>query len=74
MNLSDLSNVQKFEIFISSCKDVLLDRIKHACLFYFSNLVANNCFLFFNPHKYHVGFKRDRLVEVVVKLIELFVT
>ena len=32
-------------------KDVLLDRIEHAYLFYRSNLVANSCFLIFNSHK-----------------------
>ena len=32
-------------------KDVLLDRIEHAYLFYCSNLVANSCFLIFNSHK-----------------------
>ena len=48
--------------FISRFKDVLIDRIEHEYLFYCSNLVVNGYFLITNPHKYRVGFKRDRAV------------
>ena len=41
-------------------KDVLLDRIEHAYLFYCFDLVVNSSFLISNPHKYHIEFKRDR--------------
>ena len=48
--------------FIHLNKDILIDRIEHAYLFYCSNLVVNSCFLIWNPQKYHIGFKRDRAV------------
>ena len=35
-------------------KDVLLDRIKDKCLFCYSNLVVNSCFLICNHHKYNI--------------------
>ena len=39
---------------ISIRKNVLFDKIEHAYLPYYSNLVVNSCVLIFNPHKYQI--------------------
>ena len=44
---------------LNTTKDVLIDRIEHEYSFYCSNLIDNNCFLIFNPHKYHLWFNID---------------
>ena len=35
-------------------KNVLLDKIEHSFLFYYSNIVVSGCFLLSNSHKYYI--------------------
>ena len=41
-------------------KDLLVDKIKHEYLLYYSNFAVDSCFWIINPRKYHLCFKRDR--------------
>ena len=53
------SNILAFN---TGAKDVLLDRIAYEYLFYYSDLVVNDCFLISNPHDNYMRFKRYRAV------------
>ena len=39
---------------LKKIKNVLLGRIEHAYLFYYTNLVVNSWFLISTPHNYHI--------------------
>ena len=48
----------------ATTKDVLLNRMEHKYLCYFSNLDFNWVFFICNSHQYHIWFKRDRKVQI----------